>query len=165
MNVKPDMNISGPPDTLILHASPMTIRYYRFLYDAVGHDVGWADRKAMNDETLASIIQNEQVYIYVLYVHGIPAGFTELDRRENHEMEIKFFGLMPEFRGKGLGGYFLKWTIRQAWTFNPRRLWLHTNDRDHPNALVNYVKNGFSVYEEKMALRGNMWVEKTVNDL
>ena len=29
----------------------------------------------------------------------------------------------------------------------PRRVWVHTCDLDHPNALVNYQARGFSVYK------------------
>ncbi len=150
MIARPNLIISDPPETIVLLAKPVTVRFYRYLYHAVGRDVGWADREAMNDEALASIIRDDAVYIYVLHVHGSPAGFSEFDLRGMPDIEIKFFGLMPEFRNQGLGGYFLKWTIRQAWTFSPRRLWLHTNDRDHPVALGNYMKNGFSVYDEKI---------------
>lgn len=146
----PDISINEPPGTQILHAKPITIGFYRYLFHEVGHDVGWADRKVLNDEELSAVITHDSVDIYVLYVHGVPAGFAELDQCEEPDIEIKYFGLMPEFRGRGLGGYFLKWTIRQAWMFNPRRLWLHTNDRDHPAALGNYVKNGFTVYDEKI---------------
>lgn len=149
MKSMPDIPMKEPHASVILHAKPMSVGFYRYLFHAVGDDVGWADRKTLNDKDLSAVITHEAVDIYVMYVHGVPAGFAELDRREEPDIEIKYFGLMPEFRGKGLGGYFLKWTIRQAWTFHPKRLWLHTNDRDHPAALGNYIRHGFTVYDEK----------------
>lgn len=149
MRSMPDVSMNESPGTLVIHAKPMILGFYRYLFHAVGHDVGWADRKAMNDAELSAEILHDSVDIFVLYVHGVPAGFAELDRREEPDIEIKYFGLTPEFRGMGLGGYFLKWTIRQAWTYHPRRLWLHTNDRDHPAALKNYIRYGFTVYDEK----------------
>ncbi len=149
MKSRPDISLNEPQGSFIVLAKPMSFRFYRYLFHAVGDDVGWADRKALNDEELSAVITHDYVDIFALSVHGVPAGFAELDRREEPDIEIKYFGLMPEYRGKGLGGYFLKWIIRQAWSFNPRRLWLHTNDRDHPGALGNYVKNGFSIYDEK----------------
>ena len=150
MKSRPDYSLKEPGGSLILHAKPMSVDFYRFLYHSVGSDVGWADRKAMTDNELAAVIQHDLVDIFVLNVNGVPAGYVEFDRREQPDLEIKFFGLIPEFRGKGLGGYFLKWAVMKAWMFNPRRVWLHTNDRDHPNAIGNYVKNGFSVYDERI---------------
>ncbi len=150
MKSAPMIDLSDPPGITVMRAEAITVSFYRYLYHAVGHDVGWADRKALTDKELMDIIGHEMVSIYVLYARGVPAGFVELDGRESPSIEIKYFGLMPEFRGRGLGSYFLKWTIRQAWTCNPRRLWLHTNDRDHPNALRNYIQNGFSVFDERI---------------
>jgi len=46
---------------------------------------------------------------------GVPAGFAELDRRIEGEIELVQFGLMPAFIGQGLGRYFLQWTIDKAW--------------------------------------------------
>ena len=69
----------------------------------------------------------------------------------NHEDE---FGLMPEFLGQGLGRYFLQWTIDRAWSYSPRRFWLHTCTKDHPAALPNYLKAGFAIYKEEVKDQG-----------
>jgi len=87
--------------------------------------------------------------MHVLHVEGVPAGFAELDRRVAGEVELAQFGLTPEFIGQGLGKYFLSWTLQKAFASGPRRVWLHTCDKDHPNALPNYVKGGFAVYKEE----------------
>jgi hypothetical protein len=52
------------------------------------------------------------------------------------------------------GKYFLQWVIDLAWSYRPRRFWLHTCDLDHPAALPNYCKAGFEVYKEEMTVRG-----------
>ena len=59
------------------------------------------------------------------------------------QVELVFFGLMPEFIGRGLGNYFLRWAIDQAWTHDPDRVWVHTCTEDHVNALPIYQKIGF----------------------
>ena len=56
---------------------------------------------------------------HVLYVDGVPAGFAELDRRIEGEIELVQFGMVPEFIGQGLGKYFLNWTIDKAWSYSP----------------------------------------------
>jgi len=136
----------------VIHAKNPTVRYYRFLYHAVGTDYHWYTRGAWPDSELAASLSNPRHEIQVLHVDGTPAGFAELDCR-TPEIELVQFGLMPEFIGQGLGTYFLQWTIDRAWSHRPKRLWLHTCTLDHPRALPNYQKAGFVVYQEEMIQR------------
>lgn len=129
----------------VVHARNPTVAYYRFLYDAVGRDWNWRSRKNLPDEELAKIIHDPRDELHVLFIDGVPAGFAELDRRIANEIELKQFGLMPEFIGRGLGRYFLQWTIAKATSYGPRRFWLHTCTDDHPAALPNYLRAGFVV--------------------
>ena len=77
---------------------------------------------------------------------GVAAGFSELDRRHEPDIELAYFGLMEDFIGCGLGRFLLRWTVDQAWTRNPRRLWVHTCDLDHPRSLAVYQHAGFVPY-------------------
>lgn len=139
------------PDGVVVQAAkPVAVQFYRYLYDAVGNDVGWTDRKILADEELKKILDQDDVDIHLLMFNGVPAGFAELDRTKFPEIELKYFGLMPEYRGRGLGALFLKWVIRKAWEYHPQRLWLHTNDRDHPAALKNYLRHGFVIYDQRV---------------
>jgi len=83
-------------------------------------------------------------------VDGVPAGIAELDRRTEGEIELVQFGLIRDFIGQGLGKYFLQWTIDKAWSYSPKRFWLHTDTKDHPAALPNYLKAGFAIYKEEV---------------
>ncbi len=76
-----------------------------------------------------------------------------MDRRNKEDIELVQFGLMPEFIGRGLGWYFLQWIIDKAWSYQPRRFWLHTCTLDHPAALPNYQKAGFTIYKEETIQR------------
>jgi GNAT superfamily N-acetyltransferase len=144
-----------PRDGLsIVHDKAPTLAYYRFLYDAVGKDWDWTSRNKLSDSDLASILYDARNEVHVLLVDGVPAGFVELDRRVEGEIEISQFGLMPEFIGQGLGRYFLRWAVTRSWSYRPRRLWLHTCTNDHPAALPNYLKAGFVVYKEEMRGEG-----------
>ena len=40
-------------------------------------------------------------------VAGAPAGYFELSAIASAATEIAYFGLLPEFTGRGLGGYLL----------------------------------------------------------
>ncbi len=65
------------------------------------------------------------------------------------EVEIAYFGLLPDFIGRGLGGALLTSAIENAWTWSPTpsRIWVHTCNRDHPFALANYQARGFAIYK------------------
>lgn len=133
----------------LLRAEAVPVHFYRYLYDTVGEAWLWYERRLMSDAALAAAIHDKDVDIYVLYVGGVPAGYAELDRRAREEIELAYFGLMPEFIGQGLGGYLLDWTIDTAWRGNPRRLWVHSCNLDHPRALQTYQKAGFVPYRQE----------------
>jgi len=150
----PKRVVPAPRDGLsVLHARHPTISYYRYLYDAVGARWQWVRRTKYSDEELARIIHDPRDEIHVLHVDGVPAGFAELDRRNPAEIELVQFGLVPEFIGQGLGKYFLNWTVSKAWSYGPKRFWLHTCTLDHPNALPNYRKAGFVLYKQEAIRR------------
>jgi GNAT superfamily N-acetyltransferase len=126
-----------------------SVAFYRFLYAAVGEPWTWTVRLGLSDAELAAILNDSRVEVNVLWVDGVPAGYAELDRRAPPDVELAYFGLMPEFVGQGLGGYLLDWAIHHAWRSRPRRLWLHTCDLDHPAALDVYQKLGFIIYDRR----------------
>ena len=153
MHARPaHLNVAPPAgDLAIVQAKPPTISFYRYLYDTVGGGWQWHERRVMSDETLGAIVQHPLVETHVLYADGTPAGYAELDRRQPNEIELAYFGLIPEFIGRGLGRYLLHWAIDRAWTYGPNRFWVHTCTLDHPKALPNYESAGFRRYkvEEK----------------
>ena len=138
----------------VVHVQKPTVAYYRLLYDAVGRDYDWTSRKKLSDAELAALLHDPRLEVHVLMADGVPAGFAELDRRTEGEVELVQFGLLSEFIGQGLGRYFLQWTIDRAWSYNPSRSWLHTCTKDHPAALPNYLKAGFAIYKEEVKDQG-----------
>lgn len=125
------------------------VHLYRYLYDTVGKDYIWVSRRRMDDNTIAAIVQHPKVEIYVLYVGGCPAGYAELDFRQHREAELAYFGLLPEFIGRGYGNFLLGSAIDVAWSRDIERLWVHTNTLDHPRALPLYQKLGFTPYAQE----------------
>jgi GNAT superfamily N-acetyltransferase len=142
--------LPAPRDGLDLEqAVRPTVSFYRYLYDTVGEPWLWGDRRKLGDEALRAIVQDPAVEVYVLWVHGVPAGYAELDGRVPGEIELAYLGLIPEFIGQRLGPYLLDWAIRTAWARDPRRLWVHTCTLDHPGALGMYEKAGFVVFDRQ----------------
>ena len=147
-------SVSPPRDGLmVLHARTPSVPYYRFLYDAVGKEYNWLTRRKLSDAELAVVIQDPRNELHVLHVDGSPAGFAELDRRQPDEIELVQFGLMADFIGRGLGKWFLQWTIDKAWSYQPKRFWLHTCTLDHPAAVPMYKKAGFVQAKEEAIRR------------
>lgn len=135
--------------TALLRAENPPVHFYRYLYDLIGAPYNWVSRRRLSDKDLAALIQHDDVYIYVLYVDGVPAGMAEVDARSADTHELKFFGLAPDFIGAGLGRYFLSNVLDLIWSRRPRRVRLETCTLDHPAALPLYQKFGFSVIDRR----------------
>lgn len=127
-----------------LWPKPISVEAYRKFYYGVGRQWYWLDRMLMEDGVLAEMINAANVDIYVLHIEGQPAGFAEFVREQDH-VEILYFGLLPDFIGKGYGHYFLQTVIQQAWSYQPHHIQLNTCELDHPNALHVYRKAGFKL--------------------
>lgn len=136
----------------VLRARRITVSFYRYLYETVGGPWMWYERREMDDRALAAVVQDPMVAVYVLYLDGVPAGFVELDRRTVDQVEVAYFGLLPEFIGRGLGRYFLGWAVGKAWESEPERVWVHTCNFDHPGALGAYQRSGFQVYDQQRSI-------------
>jgi GNAT superfamily N-acetyltransferase len=129
----------------VLRAENPPLSFYRWLYATVGGEWNWTDRLQIDDETLLATIHDPKVEIYVLYVAGCPAGFAEIDFRREGEAELALFGLLPEYIGQRLGGYFMDWVVTAMWRPDVHRAVVDTNTHDHPRALAMYQKAGFRV--------------------
>ncbi len=127
-----------------LVACRATVGFYRYLLATVGGPWSWTDRIAWTDEEVAAHLARAEVELHLLLVDGCPAGFAEF-RREEEAAEIVYFGLAPEFLGRGLGGPFLVAVLREAWSRPIRRVRLNTCTLDAPEALPNYLARGFRV--------------------
>ena len=141
-------------DLTVMQAAKPTVSFYRYLYNTVGAAWHWVDRGKLSDEELAAIVQNPAVEVHVLYAGGVPAGYAELDRRSPPDIELAYFGIMPEFIGQRLGPYLLNWSIEKAFSYAPRRYWVHTCTLDHPKALGVYRRAGFEIYDRKVTIAG-----------
>ncbi len=133
----------------LLRAERCTASFYRYLYDTVGAPWLWYLRRPWSDEQLRRHLDRPEISVWVLYVAGVPAGYFELERGAADETELAYFGLIPDFIGRGFGYYFLHAAIDSAWLEPIRRLWVHTSTYDHPRALGLYQRAGFHVYERR----------------
>lgn len=142
-------SVPAPREILLLHAVQPTVSFYRYLYNTVGKEWLWYERRLLSDEQLRAIIHDPQVEVHVLYFAGVPAGYGELNLRDMPNIELAYFGLLPEFIGKGLGKYFLHAMIDKAWAHAPQRVWVNTCTLDHPQALAVYQRAGFVPFKQE----------------
>ncbi len=124
---------------------PCSAERYRTLYLGVGAAYHWTDRAAWTDAEIRAHVTLPGIEVWLARVGGAVAGFFELRDWPDGSTELAYFGLLPDFVGRGLGGALLTEALRQAWTRRPSRVWLHTSSLDHPAALANYRARGFTV--------------------
>lgn len=132
------------PRLALMRAPSIPVAYYRWLYEQVGRPHHWQMRRGLDDAALSAAIHGAEVEIAVLYCDGAPAGFFELGLAGLPEaVEIVYFGLLPDFQGRGLARFFLSEAIQAAFAHDPEKVTLQTNTLDSPRALVLYQKAGF----------------------
>ena len=125
----------------------------RFLYTAVGGNWYWIDRLAWSSERWLEWLTRNGVETWVAYLEGTPAGYFELDGSSGSEVEIAYFGLLPGFIGKKLGGWLLTRALARALEMRPARVWVHTCSLDGPHALANYQARGMRVFKVETNLQ------------
>jgi GNAT superfamily N-acetyltransferase len=118
----------------------------RFLYTTVGGDWYWLDRLGWSYAQWQRYLEQEGVETWVASIAGTPAGYFELEGQAGGNVEIAYFGLLPQFIGQGLGGALLTATVERAWAIGAHRVWVHTCSLDHPHALLGYQARGFRMF-------------------
>ena len=135
---------------MLLKVKQPPVHFYRYLYETVGRDHVWVERTRMSDEALAAIVQDTQRRDSTCSIakarRRATPNSTSARRRE---AELAYFGLIPDFIGRGLGSFLLATAIDIAWSKPIERLWVHTNTLDHPRALPLYQKMGFVPYAQE----------------
>ena len=138
-----------PPPVPGVRVEPVlecTPSFFRYLYLEVGRPYNWRDRLPWTDEQIRARVSDPRVSLRVIWVGGVPAGYFELQRHPEGSVEIVYFGLLPEFCGRGLGKYLLGEAVASARGLGAARVWLHTCDMDGPAALPNYLARGFEPF-------------------
>jgi GNAT superfamily N-acetyltransferase len=123
--------------------------FYRYLYAEVGRAHHWVDRLDWSDETVQAHLATPGLSLWLLTWEAAPAGYFELKAHPDGSVEIAYFGLLPEYIGRGWGKWLLGEAARVAWDARPSRVWLHTCTLDHPAALPNYLARGFRPVREE----------------
>ena len=76
------------------------------------------------------------------------AGYFELILHQN-EIEIAYLGLLEEYQNKKLGSFLLSSAIKNSFSYQTKRVWVHTCSLDHKNALSNYIARGMKIFKKE----------------
>jgi GNAT superfamily N-acetyltransferase len=154
-----DLRPAKPPAEpgRVVRVDEVSPEFCRFLYASVGGDWYWTQRLSWTYAEWTEWLSRPGSETWVLWLHGTPAGYVELDAqlgRTSMQVEIAYFGLLPRFIGRGLGGQLLTAGIANAWSMHDRwpdllpvhRVWVHTCTLDGEHALPNYIARGLRPY-------------------
>lgn len=131
----------------IMKAEKPPLGFYRYLFNTIGEPHRWITRRYLSDDDLRAVIHRDDVHIHILYADGSPAGLGEIDDRKAGQASIKFFGLIPEAQGQGLGRWFFREVTAAAWSLRRGRVTIETCSLDSPRALQLYQREGFTLHD------------------
>ncbi|MFO0871257.1 MAG: GNAT family N-acetyltransferase [Pirellulales bacterium] len=137
-----------PPELAVERQTPANPDTNRDFYRLVGASWNWTDRLSWSDDDWRRYVQRAALSTWVGRLQRDAIGYFELETQLEGNVEIVYFGLLPEFIGRGLGGPLLSQAIEQAWSLPAtRRVWVHTCTDDHQHALANYIQRGFAIFK------------------
>jgi GNAT superfamily N-acetyltransferase len=156
MTFRTQLNPAASVPGLSLESLDRDSRLVVDLLTRIGAPYGWKPARQTEEEWVSWFAGCPGRTFWLLSIEGGPAGMTAYDLHSADDVEIETFGLLPEFVGKGLGGYALTLAIQRAWELSPTvsRVWLHTSTLDHPRALPNYHRRGFRTFKTEEGERG-----------
>ncbi|MFC7988215.1 GNAT family N-acetyltransferase [Streptomyces pilosus] len=145
-------------DVRVVRSEVSSPEFSRFLYASVGGDIRWTDRLGWTYAQWTEHLDRPGVETWVAYDRGTPAGYVELEAQRDGVVEIVYFGLIPAFRGRRIGGHLLSLGTARAWDLAERhpglkatrRVWLHTCSKDGEHAMDNYLRRGFTLFDTKV---------------
>lgn len=148
--------IPARPGAERISREKLSVDQYLDLYARIGKPFGWDQRLKMPRSELMDLLDSERSQIYLLKDdHSRAIGFCEFERCLP-DIELKNLGLLQAAQGKGLGSWLLRTALHHEWALQPTRIWLHTDNWDHPAAVHLYERAGFRVYRVREEPPGDL---------
>lgn len=152
MLARPNRPETSLPPGVSVTPERLDVASYRALYNGVGGPWLWWLRRLMPDAQLEKHLESSTTSVYLLRVEGEVAGFFELDAAYWPFVNLNYFGLMPNFVGRGLGRLLLDYAVDEVFkgASSLRGMSVNTCNADHPQALPNYLAAGFTEYRRTL---------------
>jgi ribosomal protein S18 acetylase RimI-like enzyme len=139
--------VAVPEGVTLRRWSDVTADSYLTLFRAIGAPWLWFGRLIKSPEDMAALLSDPQHLVYVVERGGEAIGLLELAIQDHGDVEVSYFGFVPEVTGAGLGRWLMTEAQTLAWAMpETKRLWVHTCSADSPAALPFYQKLGFVPY-------------------
>lgn len=103
-------------DVVLTEVKQAQYQFNRFLYQLIGEQWQWRDKLNWSAAQWEAMVTDPNHRTWVAYHEGAIIGYFEL-LREELDIEILYFGLSPQFIGRGYGRRLLDagyWTPRYA---------------------------------------------------
>ena len=104
----------GDPRFQVREKTERDWRFNRDLYFQVGEQWAWIDKRSWTDDEWRAYAMAPELRTFAGYYDDALAGFYELRRDKEGGIEIAYFGLLPQWIGRGLGGILLSNAIDRA---------------------------------------------------
>ena len=135
---------------LVKLINPPNFQLNKFFYKNIGKKHRWVDRLVWTDKQWIDYTVDKKVKTYVLKKQEDLVGYYELiSHLDQKETEIAYFGILEEYQNQKLGSFLLTSAIKNSFSSNPNRVWVHTCSLDHRNALNNYISRGMKVFKKE----------------
>jgi GNAT superfamily N-acetyltransferase len=127
----------------------------RRMLDGIGRPYGWSECR-WSEQRWQEWLGSKRLRWFI-NVDDVRAGLLEIEDHAADGTEIVYFGFLPPFVGKGYGGSALTNAVELAWQIelakaHPKCVWLHTASRDDANALPAYLRRGFRLVKQEIAM-------------
>ncbi|MCA9763787.1 MAG: GNAT family N-acetyltransferase [Gemmatimonadetes bacterium] len=141
-------------DGIVVRCEPDATRgaVARECYHRVGARWSWTDRAHWEAEEWEALLAEREGEVWVAWAGDDLVGYAML-LRVDRDVEVQYFGLVPEWIGRGAGGWLLDRAVERAWALSPQRVRLETCTLDGPAALPNYLRRGFEVVREEHRMK------------
>lgn len=123
------------------------------MYRSVGAAWQWCDRVHWTVAEWQDFVDEHQAEVWVVEAGEELIGFFALGIAAENGVDLLYFGLVPEWIGRGIGGWLLDRALDRAWSHGPDRIRLETCSLDAAAALPNYLKRGFEIFREEQVRR------------
>ena len=141
---------SPSDEFLVKLINPANFKLNKFFYKNIGKKHRWVDRLVWTDKQWIDYTVDKKVKTYVLKKQEDLVGYYELiSHLDQKETEIAYFGILEEYQNQKLGSFLLTSAIKNSFSSNPNRVWLHTCSLDHKNALNNYISRGMKIFKKE----------------
>ena len=137
-------------DLIVEKVNPPDFQLNKFFYKEIGKKHRWTDRLSWSDRKWIDYLKNAGVNTYILKQNEDLIGyFEQIFYKDELDCEVAYFGILEDYIGKQLGGYFLSEAIKISFKIGSKRMWVHTCSLDHKNALKNYQNRGMKIFKKE----------------